>query len=160
MHTGELQRDYSLLTTAVESTRKRHKTPKTWENFCLGGSSNCGLISTHRADNVQKSDDQRSDFTGKCCAAHTCQSYNWSRHLISGLISFSASHLISGRRCPSLYSQELIPPPFSLLLCDGVSVTGCIAGLYALIIWHPPFRCAIKVPLLSSFLLCWQNNVQ
>lgn len=63
----------------------------------------------------------------------------------------------------------LIPiPPFtavnspssSLLLRDGVSVTACNAGLYALIIWHPPFRCAIKVSLLSSFLLCQWNNVQ
>lgn len=35
MHTGELQRDYGLLTTAVEYTRKRHKNTKTWENFCL-----------------------------------------------------------------------------------------------------------------------------
>lgn len=89
--------------------------------------------------------------------------FNSNGCLIPGLISFRASHLISGRWYPSLLSQELIShsPSYSLLcVCDGVSVTACNAGLYALIIWHPPFRCAIKVPLLSSFLLCRQNNVQ
>lgn len=142
MHTGELQRDYSLLTTAAESTRKRHKNTKNLRELLFGGEVlTVDFISAHRADNVknsgeEKSDEQRSDSSGKCCAEHMCRSSNWSRHLISGLISFRASHLISGRRCPSLYSQELISPhPFSsLLLCDRVSVTGCIAGLYALII--------------------------
>lgn len=163
MHTGGLQRDYGLLTTAVECTRKRHKNTKNLRELLFGEVLTSCVDSYQRAEAVmwsEKYDGQGSDFGGPCCADHMCS--NWSRRLISGLISFRASHLISGRRCPSLYSQELIShsPPSSMLLCDGVSVTGCIAGLYALIMWHPPFRCAIKVPLLSSFLLCWQNNVQ
>lgn len=81
-----------------------------------------------------------------------------------GLISFGsfgASHLISGCWYPPFTRVNIpFPPPSSSLpACDGVSVTASNAGLYALIIWHPLFRCAIKVPLLSSFLLLQWNNV-
>lgn len=36
MHTGELQRDYGLLTTAVEYTRKRHKNTKNLRELLFG----------------------------------------------------------------------------------------------------------------------------
>lgn len=133
----------------------------------LAGCRMCGVISVHYGMYVkrQKWDKQNQIRFGAerqtLCKTRTPNSDSNVR-LISGLISFRAGHSISGHWYPSLLSQELIShfPSSSLLVCDGISVTACNAGLYALIIWHPLFRCAIKVPLLSSFLLCRRNNVQ
>lgn len=81
----------------------------------------------------EKQDGRGSGSGGPCWADHICS--KWSRHLISGLISFRASHLISGRRCPSLYSQELIshspPPP----LCCRVMESLWQAVLQACMHW-------------------------
>lgn len=116
--------------------------------------------SYQRTETMQKSDDQRSDFTGKCCAAHTCQSSNWSRHLISGLISFRASHLISGRRCPSLYSQELISlsPPPSLCCCVMESLWQAV--LQACMHWlYDTLHSGVLLKFPSSLPFCSAGRI-